>query len=243
MVDKIVERYLSKIEDELDGLNANEKTSILTELEGHILDKAQEMAKAQALEKPTTEIYEEVIKKLGDPEKIGKGYMMIHEKPSLAKDIFVDHPAPSGFIFFILLVVFLAGVIGFIMIFYAAPALPTLEKFLLAIVIMVAVVICGFYMWPMYATYYTIAPDGIKVKYGPWENTYPWNDFEKAFLQHGMFSSRIGWPSVTPCVRLTDAVVFRRKKGWPLYVTPNDTREFLRKVRIFAEDLVREAII
>jgi hypothetical protein len=94
----------------------------------------------------------------------------------------------------------------------------------------------------MYTTYYVLESEGITVNYGPWKKTYNWNEFESAYLNLGMFSSRIGWPSVTPCVRLTDAVVFKRKKGWGLYLIPNDPKEFIIRVSLFAEDLTREAI-
>jgi uncharacterized membrane protein len=242
MVDEVVEIYLHKIERELEGLEIDEKNSTLAELESHILDRAQEMARKKGLKEPTTEIYERVIQKLGDPVKIGKGLRMTELKYSSIKNSFIDHPAPSVFIFSCLLFGFLGCVFGFLALIWKAPILPIWVVILLGIILILGAIICAFYIWPIYATYYTVASSGITVKYGPWERTYPWDVFERASIQKGLFSSRIGWASVTPCVRLTDAVVLKRREGWSLYLTPNDITEFLRKVSLFAEDLTKEAI-
>ncbi len=106
------------------------------------------------------------------------------------------------------------------------------------------VAIVGFYFWAFYSTYYAVSAKGIDIRYGPWTRTYPWSDFTAAYWQKGMFATRIGWPSVTPCVRLTDAVLLKRKKrGFGLYLTPNDPRAFLQKVAGFAPELTAETII
>ncbi|HEU5309893.1 MAG TPA: hypothetical protein VFV24_00445 [Candidatus Eisenbacteria bacterium] len=103
-------------------------------------------------------------------------------------------------------------------------------------------VVC-FYYWPLYATYYTLSHDGIHVRYGPWSRKYAWSEFACATWQRGMFAMRIGWPSVTPCVRLTDAVLLRRnRRGFGLFLTPNDSRAFLRRVSKLAPDLTWESI-
>jgi len=242
MTDEIVKRYLNKIKNELKGLDDKEINSMLNELESHIMDRAQEMVKEKGLKEPTVEIYEKVIQKLGDPEKIGKGLRMIELKSSSIKKIFVDHPAPSVFIFSCLLFGFLGCIFGFIAIIWAASILPVLVIIFLGVIIVLGAVLCAFYLWPIYDTYYTIAPSGITVKYGPWVHTYPWDVFEHVYVRKGMFSSRIGWASVTPCVRLTNAVEFKRKEGWSLFITPNDIRDFLQKVSLFADDLTREAM-
>jgi uncharacterized membrane protein len=44
MVEQIVERYLKKVENTLEGLDTKEKASILFELENHITEKASEIA-------------------------------------------------------------------------------------------------------------------------------------------------------------------------------------------------------
>ncbi|HEX6031260.1 MAG TPA: hypothetical protein VFY90_07495 [Tepidiformaceae bacterium] len=68
--------------------------------------------------------------------------------------------------------------------------------------------------------------------------------FVTAYWQRGMFATRIGWPSVTPCVRLTNAVLLKRKSSWfGLYLTPNDPRAFLNTLTRFAPELTREAIL
>ncbi|UCE36984.1 MAG: hypothetical protein JSW00_16050 [Thermoplasmata archaeon] len=167
---------------------------------------------------------------------------MIEDGSDKGSKRYVDHPAPSVFIFSILLISFLACIFGAALAIYVAHALPVWIAFSFVGIMIMAAGICGFFLWPMYTTYYTIEPDGIGVRYGPWKKTYYWVEFERAYLNLGIFSARIGWPSVTPCVRMTDAVVFKRKKGWGLYLTPNDPREFLKRVSIFARDLTREAI-
>lgn len=101
-----------------------------------------------------------------------------------------------------------------------------------------------FYVWVFSTTYYTVDAEGIQVRYGPWTRRYPWSDFSAAYWQKGMFASRIGWPSATPCVRLTDAVLLKRKGKWlGLYLTPNDSRAFLARISELAPELTRETVV
>jgi hypothetical protein len=84
----------------------------------------------------------------------------------------------------------------------------------------------------------------LHVRYGPWKRSYPWSHFKAAFWQKGMFTSRIGWPSVTPCVRFSNGVQLQRKKGWfALYLTPNDPRAFLARISEFAPELTKETLL
>ena len=158
---------------------------------------------------------------------------------------FVDHPAPSIGLMTILFVALGAVIAAVPTVF---QALSGEEPFLFALAgraatLLVAAVLC-FYFWPLYSTYYTVSSAGIQVRYGPWTRQYPWSDFAAAYWQRGMFATRIGWPSVTPCVRLSDGVLLKRKtKGFGLYLTPNDPRAFLRKIAEFAPDLTAEMII
>jgi hypothetical protein len=154
---------------------------------------------------------------------------------------YVDHPAPSGptaFVIFFLLFLVAAGI----------PVLLTSVKdgswgaFLAILLLTIAITF--FFLWQIYTTYYTLSPEGIHIRYGPWERLYPWSDFKAAFWRKGMFASRIGWPSVTPCVRFTNCVQLARKKGWfPLYLTPNDPRAFLARLSEFAPELTKETIL
>lgn len=101
-----------------------------------------------------------------------------------------------------------------------------------------------FYVWVFSTTYYTVDAEGLQVRYGPWTRRYPWSDFSAAYWQKGMFASRIGWPSATPCVRLTDAVLLKRKGKWlGLYLTPNDSRAFLGRISELAPELTRETVV
>jgi hypothetical protein len=153
---------------------------------------------------------------------------------------YVDHPAPGAGLMAILLVTVCAMIAG---IGFALTTSPPESSAASWAVIAVPVAILCFFFWPLYSTYYTVSPSGIHVRYGPWSRQYPWTDFVAAYWQKGMFATRIGWPTVTPCVRLTDAVLFRRKGlRFGLYLTPNDSRDFLRKVAEFAPDLTKETI-
>jgi len=153
---------------------------------------------------------------------------------------YVDHPAPSA----PTVILFMAGIILLL------ALLPVLETsgdlhggFYIALLLL-TLAILSFYLWPIYSTYYTLSPEGIHVRYGPWKRLYPWSDFKAAFWQEGMFATRIGWPSVTPCVRFSNCVQLKRKKGWfPLYLTPNDPRAFLARISEFAPELTKETIL
>ena len=151
---------------------------------------------------------------------------------------YVDHPAP-GAGFMALLFVALA------LLLVAVPELLRTETPRAArLVVFGTLAILAFYLWPLYSTYYTLMPSGLQVRYGPWKRTYSWSEFNTVFWQRGLFASRIGWPPMTPCVRLTDAVLLKRPgKPWGLYLTPNDSRAFLAKVTEFAPELTRETIL
>jgi len=154
---------------------------------------------------------------------------------------YVDHPAPSAVLNVSLTLALVALAYAFLDLTLADSAeVPSWIP--LAVVGAAFAVVC-FYFWPLYATYYTLSPEGIHVRYGPWTRRYAWSEFACATWQRGMFAMRIGWPSVTPCVRLTDAVLLRRsRKGFGLFLTPNDTRAFLGRITELAPDLTRESI-
>jgi uncharacterized protein with PQ loop repeat len=154
---------------------------------------------------------------------------------------YVDHPAPS----IPTVMFFLAGIV--LLVAFFPTVLKTsgeqLGSFYIAMLLL-TLAILSFYLWPIYSTYYTLSPEGIHVRYGPWKRLYPWSDFKIALWQQGMFATRIGWPSVTPCVRFTNCVQLKRKKGWfPLYLTPNDPRAFLARISEFAPELTKETIL
>jgi uncharacterized membrane protein len=77
MTETVVVEYLKRIEDELYGLDGRTKASILTELEGHIREKAFDEANKQRLDRPTNEIYLNVTFGMGEPEDIAKEYMKV----------------------------------------------------------------------------------------------------------------------------------------------------------------------
>ena len=163
------------------------------------------------------------------------------DSPEQAGLKYVDHPAPSAVIVLLCLI----SIIGLGAALVAAsgsvhtPVPPPAWGVMVG-----GVRVLGFYFWPFYATYYTLSDSGLVVRYGPWTRRYLYSDFVTAYWQRGMFATRIGWPSVTPCVRLTNAVLLKRKSSWfGLYLTPNDPRAFLNTLTRFAPELTREAIL
>ena len=153
---------------------------------------------------------------------------------------YVDHPAPSAVLNLTLTLVVCVLLYALLSVSAeraeVAPWMPpTFVGLCLAVVL--------FYFWPLYATYYTLSHDGVHVRYGPWSRHYAWSEFACATWQRGMFAMRIGWPSVTPCVRLTDAVLLRRnRRRFGLFLTPNDSRAFLQRIAELAPALTRESI-
>ena len=157
---------------------------------------------------------------------------------------YVDHPAPGMG----LMAIHLLSVCALIAAIPAILDVPSREEpwlpFLTvrAGILLILAILC-FFLWPLYSTYYTVNSTGIQVRYGPWTRQYRWSDFTTVYWQRGMFATRIGWPSVTPCVRLSDGVLLKRRTGrFGLFLTPNDSRAFIRKIAEFAPDLTAETI-
>jgi hypothetical protein len=159
---------------------------------------------------------------------------------------FVDHPAP-GVGLMSLLIFTLCTVLGVIPVLLDLSPDEQLPGFFLPLVLGVMIgsaAIVGFYFWPFYATYYILDNTGITVKYGPWTRSYRWNEFSTVYWQKGMFLMRIGWPSMTPCVRLTNGLALKRTDRRPmLYLTPNDPIAFAEKIALFAPVLTQEMIV
>ena len=157
---------------------------------------------------------------------------------------FVDHPAPSIGLFSLFL--------GLICLLVAAlPELSELPQGKLTepavigsyVIFAFMLGIMCFYLWRLYTTYYIVDRTGITVKYGPWIHVSRWAHFTTAYWQQGMFITKIGWPSINPCVRLSNGIVLPRKnKKWGLYLTPNDPKAFIDKITLFAPELTREMI-
>jgi len=161
---------------------------------------------------------------------------------TLAGPEYVDHPAPS-IVFQIMLGTVMVAMLATIpaAIQEASGASPSFVPLGLAVIFFV---ILGFYFWPLHATYYSLGPAGLRVRYGPWRREYPWDLFRAVRWRKGLFATRIGWPTVTPCVRLTNAVILRRTTGWfDLYLTPRDPEALLRRLSEVAPNLNREGIV
>jgi len=158
---------------------------------------------------------------------------------------FVDHPAPSVGLMTIMIVATISFVVAIPFVLQLPPneVPPWFVPTIVAVLFLFVVILCLAF-WLLYTTYYTVDMKGITVKYGPSTNTYQWEEFRTAYWRKGMFTTKIGWASVTPCVRLSNAVALHRKnKFWPLYLTPNDPRGFIDKITLFAPELTQEIIM
>jgi hypothetical protein len=158
---------------------------------------------------------------------------------------FVDHPAPSVG----LMTLMICATIGFIVAIPFVLKIPPGEvpswsiPVIIVILILFVSILC-FSFWLLYSTYYTLDQRGITVKYGLSIHTYGWEEFSTVYWRKGMFATKIGWPAVTPCVRLSNAIALHREgKWWPLYLTPNDTKAFIEKITLFAPGLTQEMIV
>jgi len=158
---------------------------------------------------------------------------------------FVDHPAPGIGLMAIMILAAVGFAVAMRFVFLIPPGevpswfVPTA----VALLVFFLAVLC-FSFWLVYTTYYILDKKGVTVKYGPWTSTYRWEDFRTVYWRRGAFTTKIGWPSVTPCVRLSNAVALQRKnKWWPLYLTPNDPKAFIEKITLFAPELTQEMIM
>lgn len=167
--------------------------------------------------------------------------MMMDVDTAPAGQKYVDHPAPSVAIMVINLTA-LAG-IGYALVFRFGEIARGPAPYIPLAFIMISLIWLGFYFWPLYSTYYTLGPSGLVVRYGPWTRAYAYSDFVRAYWKKGLIGKRIGWPSITPCVRLTNAVLLKRRSSWfDLCLTPNDPKAFLDRLSLFAPELTKEAI-
>jgi len=158
---------------------------------------------------------------------------------------FVDHPAPSIGLMTLMIFVTMSFAVAIPFVLRLPPGeVPSWFVPTIATVLILFVTILCFSFWLLYTTYYTVDKKGITVKYGPSTNTYRWEDFRTVYWQKGMFATKIGLPSVTPCVRLSNAVALHRKnKRWALYLTPNEPKAFIEKITLFAPELTQEMIM
>jgi len=158
---------------------------------------------------------------------------------------FVDHPAPSIGLMTIMLIV----AIGCAVVIPSVLRLPpgevppwSVPVIVSAACIILAILCLAF--WLVYSTYYTLSEAGLTVKYGPSTITYRWDEFRTVYWRKGVFATKIGWVSVTPCVRLSNAVaLYRKDKFWPLYLTPNDPRALIEVITLFSPELTKEVIL
>jgi hypothetical protein len=158
---------------------------------------------------------------------------------------FVDHPAPSVGLFSLML-----GSIGLVLfaliMVAAAPKgeLPTGGVIGVYSILGASLAMMCFYVWPLYTTYYIVDRTGITVKYGPWTRVLRWEAFRTVYWQKGMFITKIGMPSINPCVRLSNGLLLPKKnKVLGLYITPNDPRVFIEKITLFAPELTKEMMV
>jgi len=148
---------------------------------------------------------------------------------------YVDHPAPSP-VFLAFLVALMGTLVWAMVMMLRTPGALAQTDALVPLAVMgLSVLLLGLYFWPLFATYYTLSPAGLLVRWGPWARYYPWSDFKTARHRRGL---RTGWASVAPCVRLTNGILLERQRGWRhLYLTPRDPEGFLMRLSQFAPTL------
>ena len=159
------------------------------------------------------------------------------EEPS-----YVDHPTPGAGILAINL--FVIAALGYALASMIQSIPHTSTAWIPLTVVGGSLLLIGFFFWPLYSTYYTLSAAGLVVRYGPWIRAYSYSDFVTARWNKGLFSTRIGWFSITPGVRLTNAVVLNRRSWWKfgLYLTPKNPKAFLDRLSLFAPELTREIV-
>lgn len=158
---------------------------------------------------------------------------------------FVDHPAPSIGLMTIMIFATVSFTAAIPFVLRLPPGeLPSWLVPVIVVLLIGFIVILALAFWLLYSTYYTLDKEGITVKYGPSTKTYQWDKFQTVYWRKGLFTTKIGWVSVTPCVRLSNAIALHRKnKFWPLFLTPNDPRAFIEKITLFAPKLTQEMIM
>ena len=140
-----------------------------------------------------------------------------------------DHPVPSlGLL--ILLGTFSFGFLAMIPIILRSDLFGGYQTLAIGILLLFTAVI--FYAIKLlHNTHYSLHQDGLEIKYGNQVSSYQWTDFNGICWKKGIFSLKIGWRQVTPCVRLCNALVLHRSHcPFPLYITPTDPEFFLEKI-------------
>jgi hypothetical protein len=132
----------------------------------------------------------------------------------------VDHPGPSVVLVALYAVILAIVAWTWAVAFRAGDSSGAIQ--IDRILASVVALILAFHLWQISKTYYTLSGAGIEVRYGPWTRLYPWTDFVGVSAKRGLFATRIGWPSVTPCVRMWNGVVLKRRRGFfgPIVLAP-----------------------
>ena len=131
--------------------------------------------------------------------------------------------------------------IAFLAVFFIVlrADLTTEIKVLLGGCLIIAIVILIYAFWLIHNTRYRIDEEGITINFGPARVFYMWSDFNAVTFKKGLFTLKVGWLKMTPCVRLTNAVVLRRENSMiPLFLTPSDPGDFLEQIRQLQPSLV-----
>ena len=140
-----------------------------------------------------------------------------------------DHPRPGRGLLLVMTVFFLVFLIAIVgSIFWELfPAYQPL--FSIILVIFLLILFYGF--WMVSNTFYTLDDQGIWIKAGFAITHYSWDEFSAVKSKEGLFTLKIGWMGITPCVRMKNALMFSRVNSRiPLYLTPSKPDEFLDKI-------------
>ena len=154
---------------------------------------------------------------------------------------FTEDPRPGLGLLLIMGVFTLFFLAGLLVVFIWNILPPYQVWISIVLVFFILILLYGF--WMVFNTSYILDRDGITVKFGLATSRYDWNEFSSIRLKQGLFTLKIGWLGVTPCVRLSNAVLLGRMNSRiPLYLTPDDTQEFMQRILHLRPSLGSKAI-
>jgi hypothetical protein len=96
----------------------------------------------------------------------------------------------------------------------------------------------GAYMlWAAATAAYRITPDRLSIRFGLRRREYQWAEFESAFHSRGSVPFKL---TFTPCTRLSNPVVLRRRHGLgTVELTPDNPQAFLQRLGALVPQLAQ----
>jgi hypothetical protein len=102
-------------------------------------------------------------------------------------------------------------------------------------------ILCIFYgaylLWAAATASYRITPDRLSIRFGLRRREYQWAEFESAFHSRGSVPFKL---TFTPCTRLSNPVVLRRRHGLgTVELTPDNPQAFLQRLGALVPQLAQ----